>query len=218
MFSVQNDISATQTTGAAPQAAKTALSDGSDFAMFLRMLTTQMQNQNPLNPVEASDFAVQLATFSGVEQQIQTNQLLGKLADQMVFSDLASWLNKDVATNAPVPYAGAPLTLHAAPVADATQRELIISNTQGQELARVPVSAGQSDIVIDLAHDVPTALPHGSYQFTVEDFNASGSLSTTSAMHYAPVQEVRNINGQVLLVLEGGAQVNSSQITGIRGA
>lgn len=218
MFSIQNDISANPATSAAPQAAKTAFSDGSDFAMFLRMLTTQMQNQNPLNPVEASDFAVQLATFSGVEQQIQTNQLLGRLADQMVFSDLANWLNKDVATDAPVRYSGAPLTLHAAPVPEATQRELVISSVQGQELARVPVGAGQSDIVIDLAHDVPTALPHGSYQFTVEDFNTSGRLSTTSAMHYSSVQEVRNLNGQVVLVLDGGAQVNSSQITGIRGS
>ena len=42
----------------------------SDFQTFLTMLTTQLQNQDPLNPVESSDFAVQLATFSGVEQQV----------------------------------------------------------------------------------------------------------------------------------------------------
>jgi flagellar basal-body rod modification protein FlgD len=53
----------------------------SDFETFLRMLTVQMKNQDPLNPIESSDFAVQLATFSGVEQQVKTNDLLTKLAD-----------------------------------------------------------------------------------------------------------------------------------------
>ena len=41
----------------------------SDFETFLKMLTAQMENQDPLNPIESSDYAVQLATFSGVEQQ-----------------------------------------------------------------------------------------------------------------------------------------------------
>ena len=43
------------------------------------MLTTQIKNQDPLNPMEGTEFAVQLATFSGVEQQVQTNQLLARL-------------------------------------------------------------------------------------------------------------------------------------------
>ena len=42
----------------------------SDFETFLKMLTTQMQNQDPLNPVDSTDYATQLATFSSVEQQV----------------------------------------------------------------------------------------------------------------------------------------------------
>jgi len=38
----------------------------SDFDTFLKMMTTQVQNQDPLNPVDSSDYAVQLATFSSV--------------------------------------------------------------------------------------------------------------------------------------------------------
>ena len=45
-----------------------AAAESSDFETFLKMLTVQMQNQDPLNPVESTDYAVQLATFSGVEQ------------------------------------------------------------------------------------------------------------------------------------------------------
>ena len=39
----------------------------SDFETFLKMLTAQMENQDPLNPLDSQDFATQLATFSGVE-------------------------------------------------------------------------------------------------------------------------------------------------------
>ena len=53
----------------------------SDFDTFLRMLTVQVQNQDPLNPVDATDYATQLATFSGVEQQVLTNDLLTGLQD-----------------------------------------------------------------------------------------------------------------------------------------
>ncbi len=47
----------------------------SDYETFLRMLTTQLQNQDPMNPMESDDFAMQLATFSGVEQQVKTNEI-----------------------------------------------------------------------------------------------------------------------------------------------
>ena len=59
-----------QSTSIAPSS-NSALS--SDFETFLKMLTVQMENQDPLNPVDSADFAVQLATFSSVEQQVLTN-------------------------------------------------------------------------------------------------------------------------------------------------
>ncbi|WP_172332635.1 flagellar hook assembly protein FlgD [Mangrovicoccus sp. HB161399] len=52
----------------------------SDFQTFLKMLTSQMRNQDPQNPLDSSQFAMQLATFSGVEQQVLTNQLLSELS------------------------------------------------------------------------------------------------------------------------------------------
>ena len=73
----------------------------SDFETFLRMLTVQMQNQDPLNPVDSSDYATQLATFSGVEQQVLTNDLLKSIAGtfgQGGTAQYAQWVGKEVAT------------------------------------------------------------------------------------------------------------------------
>src|SRR6056297_3909166 len=85
-----------------PRAGAEALS--SDFETFLLMLTTQMQNQDPLNPLESSEFAVQLATFSGVEQQVKTNDLLGSLLSGLASSgmaQMASWIGREARTDGP---------------------------------------------------------------------------------------------------------------------
>lgn len=47
-----------------------------DFDNFLTLLTTQLQNQDPLDPMDSTEFTNQLVAFSGVEQQIRSNTLL----------------------------------------------------------------------------------------------------------------------------------------------
>ena len=79
-----------------PSAPESQSGISSDFETFLRMLTAQMKNQDPLNPVESADFATQLATFSGVEQAVLTNDLLRGLSLQIGVSGLASWVGKEV--------------------------------------------------------------------------------------------------------------------------
>lgn len=57
-----------------------------NFDMFLKLLVTQIQNQDPLKPMDGTQFTEQIASFSGLEQQIQTNSLLEKMADQRAMS------------------------------------------------------------------------------------------------------------------------------------
>lgn len=84
----------TTQSGAAGMSAATTTGDtgviNSDFETFLVMLTAQLQNQDPLNPMDSSDYAVQLATFSGVEQQVLTNELLRGLGAEGRIDNLAS--------------------------------------------------------------------------------------------------------------------------------
>src|SRR6056297_97759 len=80
----------------------------SDFETFLRMLTAQVENQDPLNPLESTEFATQLATFSGVEQQVRTNELLGGLAASGL-SQISAWVGMEGRAAAPVFFAGTPV-------------------------------------------------------------------------------------------------------------
>ncbi|MGB8636859.1 MAG: flagellar hook capping FlgD N-terminal domain-containing protein [Pseudolabrys sp.] len=48
----------------------------SNFTMFLQLLTTQLKNQNPLDPLDTNQFTQQLVQFAQVEQQMKSNDLL----------------------------------------------------------------------------------------------------------------------------------------------
>src|SRR5215213_9171365 len=50
-----------------------------NFTAFLRLLTTQLQNQNPLEPLDTNQFTQQLVQFASVEQQIKSNETLNAL-------------------------------------------------------------------------------------------------------------------------------------------
>jgi len=98
-----NPIQSGAAQTAAPTTTRTEIS--SDFETFLRMLTVQMQNQDPLNPVDSSDYAVQLATFSSVEQQVQTNVQPGADNAQIIVRDATN----DEVGRLTIPTDGAPI-------------------------------------------------------------------------------------------------------------
>jgi flagellar basal-body rod modification protein FlgD len=52
--------------------------ENAQFNLFLKLMTAQAKNQDPMNPSDPTDFASQLATFTQVEQQIKANTLLEK--------------------------------------------------------------------------------------------------------------------------------------------
>lgn len=60
-----------------------------DFNMFLKMLTTQMQNQDPLDPMDTSEYTNQLVQFSQVEQTIQQTGTLKDILSRLVTQDMA---------------------------------------------------------------------------------------------------------------------------------
>src|SRR6476620_1092951 len=50
-----------------------------NFDQFLSLLTTQLKNQSPLDPLDTNQFTAQLVQFAGVEQQLKTNETLTSL-------------------------------------------------------------------------------------------------------------------------------------------
>ncbi|PCI42439.1 MAG: hypothetical protein COB46_00180 [Rhodospirillaceae bacterium] len=61
-----------------------------DLNQFLTLLVTQLQNQDPLEPLDANEFTSQLVQFASVEQQIYQNTNLEKLVDMQLNSQVGS--------------------------------------------------------------------------------------------------------------------------------
>jgi flagellar basal-body rod modification protein FlgD len=205
------------TMTAAPPAA--ALS--SDFETFLKMLTTQMQNQDPLNPVDSADYAVQLATFSGVEQSVRTNQLLESLGQQfglLGMAQMAGWVGQEARADAPVWMDGDPVTLAPNPAAAADRAVLVVKNAAGDVVGRedVPVS---TDPYIWTGKSITGAdLPDGKYSLSLESYTGDELLATTPMESYAKILEARGTPSGTVLVLDGGIEVPASRITALRSA
>ena len=71
----------TSATQASPSLVNSRTGLADNFEMFLTLLTEQMKNQDPLNPLDSTQFVNQLVDFSSVEQQIAQNQNLESLLD-----------------------------------------------------------------------------------------------------------------------------------------
>lgn len=70
-------IAAADPTGSKTESSQSQF--GKDYNQFLKLLTTQLQNQDPLSPMDSSEFTSQLVQFSSVEQQIRSNDFLHKI-------------------------------------------------------------------------------------------------------------------------------------------
>lgn len=203
-----------------PPPAPPAGSISSDFDTFLQMLTTQLKYQDPMNPLDSSEFAVQLATFAGVEQQTLSNELLAGMSAQMAttnMAEVAGWIGQEVRVAAPVLFDGDPVTIAPNPAAIADSVELVVRDAEGVEISRsqIPVSADPIEWAGVTADGAP--LPNGIYSFEVVSYAGGEVILTEPAEVYATVVEVRSTSGVNVLILEGDIGVPASSVSAIRG-
>jgi flagellar basal-body rod modification protein FlgD len=76
---VSTPVSSTSTTSASTTPSVDNTEIASNFTTFLQLLTTQLKNQNPLDPLDTNQFTQQLVEFAGVEQQMKSNDQLASL-------------------------------------------------------------------------------------------------------------------------------------------
>ncbi|NRA88235.1 MAG: flagellar hook assembly protein FlgD [Rhizobiales bacterium] len=88
-----------QVQAAASASTKDQKSIAENFDVFLKLLTTQLKNQNPLEPLKTNEFTQQMVAFTGVEQQVKANknlENLGRLFQQATLSSSVSYIGKTV--------------------------------------------------------------------------------------------------------------------------
>ncbi|MCB1332063.1 MAG: hypothetical protein KDK26_00015 [Roseivivax sp.] len=216
-------ITATQNTASGPVAgasqtpAKPVLS--SDFETFLKMLTVQMRNQDPLNPADTTEFATQLATFSSLEQQVLSNALLQSISNALAGSGplgQAALLGAQVQVTGPVPFAGSPVELAVSTAPSADNATLTVRNESGAIVQTLPFAPGETNLLWAGVDDDGSPLPAGDYTFAVESWSGDSFLDTRQPARFGTVTELRQGDNGTLLILDDGSAVESSAITGLR--
>lgn len=199
-------------TGAAANATKTAnqsvkLAD--DFSDFLNLLTTQLQNQDPLSPMDSTEFTNQLVQFSQVEQGINTNQKLDDLLSLQLSglsSSMLGYVGLDVTyTSAEMNYDGTnPVDIHYGLAGDAAVLKVNVYDETGKNIVRsmdAPKTTGTHDVTWDGKDNSGNVMEPGTYTVKVEAADKDQKPITVSTAVSGHVRGVESQDGVIFLLI-----------------
>ena len=190
-----------------------------NFDTFLTLLTTQLRNQNPLDPLNSEQFTQQITAFSGVEQQIQTNTLINRLITNQNSGSLSSaigFLNNNVVasgTKADLTQGQAQYTLNSPLAVNAT---ITISDANGQVVRSEQRSLpnGTTNYQFNGRNDAGSKLPDGTYTIAITAQASDGSPQTVTTQISGRVTSV-DLSGSEAILTVNGQRVKLSDITSV---
>lgn len=189
---------------------------------FLKLLTAQLANQDPLSPTDNQAFIAQLAQFASVEQQEAANGRLDSLIVAQAAANqtsVATLVGKDITyrtDSVTLPAAGG-AKIQGELSASAKQANAIITDENGRVVRTISmqdVSAGTVDFQWDGLDDHGVRVAPGSYKVKLTAADANDKSITFDARGHARATGVTFANGYPELVI-GGARVKLSDIVQI---
>ncbi len=188
-----------------------------DFETFLTLLTAQLRNQDPLQPIDSTEFVAQLASFSAVEQQIETNAKLDDIAGLLTesrFDTAVELIGKDVESEvSKVHYDGqSDILLGAEPPADATSGTLTISDSSGLEVAELQLGGAQESITWNGTLDDGTVAAVGDYKVSLTWYDGDDVLKSALPTLRDTVTEVRLNEDEYELTLDSGLTISVDDV------
>jgi flagellar basal-body rod modification protein FlgD len=173
----------TATNTATNSSSNSSVSSGTtlanNFQTFLTLLTTQLQNQNPLDPLDTNQFTQQLVQFASVEQQLRQNDQLSTLVSLEKTAQSTAALSyvgyTAVVDGSKAPFDGTNSAAWTLKVPNDTTASITITNSAGQTVfsGTYPVQKGNPTFTWDGKGNDGTQWPAGNYTL-----NASGKDST----------------------------------------
>jgi flagellar basal-body rod modification protein FlgD len=223
MTSALDNLTRTAGTTGTPATPATSGGQTLDRQAFLKLLIAQVRQQDPLKPMEGTEFVTQLAQFSVVEQAIEQSRQLDVVGAQI----------RGLSNNASTDLVGRTVTVRGNTVAwdgaqsvpvnttlqgDASEVTLAIRNAAGDTVrtVRMPAQrAGTVSYTWDGKDDRGAAVPRGAYSVAVTARNAQGVTVPATQDVTGRVLRVGYERGYPELEIEGGARAPISDLVSV---
>lgn len=214
----------TGTTGTSTKSSTSSLTGSSSLGKdsFLQLLVTQMQNQNPLDPQDNSEFVAQLAQFSSLETMQNLSTSVDSISTMYQSSQAlqaSSLVGRSVTVDAGSTYVDTSKAMTGSVVlpSSSTDTTVKIYDSTGTNVVRTidlgTQAAGTTSFSWDGKDDSGTALAAGNYSF-VANGSLNGTATTLSTYLPATVNSVTmgTTGSDMTLNLAGGTQVALAKI------
>ncbi len=192
-----------------------------DLNQFLTLLTTQLKNQDPLDPMDSTEFTSQLVQFASVEQQIYQNANLEKLVSYQETNQVSSMVNfidKQVevdGTKLPLENGQAQFT-YTMP-AGAKSASIIIRDPSGLAVYEqdADLSQGQHAFTWDGRSSNGGTAADGAYQVTVTGLDNQANILKISQTVFGRITGIGIDNGNTTLFM-GDIEVPQAKVLAVK--
>ena len=212
-----NGSSGTSTTSGSSSSSSSTIAG--NFDQFLLLLTTQLKNQSPLDPLDTNQFTEQLVQFAGVEQQLKTNDTL---------SSLLSLSAAGTATNA-VGFIGSTITADGATTrltngaaawkvnaSAAGTATVTIKDSKGSVVQTMTrsLTAGDQTLSWDGSTSTGATAPDGEYTITIDGRTVAGDAITAKTQISGLVDGV-DFTSSIPVLKIGGISVPIDKVNSV---
>lgn len=223
-----NTLASSASTSAATTASSTSKSTTSkaslaqNFDTFLTMLTTQLKNQDPLSPMDSTQFTNQLVQFAGVEQQINVNSNLEKMISLTNLNQLSSsvsYLGQYVEMDSnKLPLQDGKAAFSYTLDADTRSTAIVIKDSTGQIVRSLAgeTSSGRHEITWDGTDSSGNKLDDGAYTISIVAVDGEQKTVTTSNTVYGKVTDIANDSTEGTMLGLSGVVTTLSKVLTVR--
>jgi flagellar basal-body rod modification protein FlgD len=216
---MSTSVTNTAAAAAAATAATATATGSSTITMgkddFLKMMIAELQNQDPLNPMDGTQYASQLAQFSSLEQLSNLNTTMtqsvsanANLTQSITNSLAANLIGKDVRVNdSNITVNGqSSMTLGYNLASNAKTVDVKILDSNGavvKTISGASSNSGDNKLSWDMTDDNGNKLANGSYSFEVDAVDESGAAMTPTLFRLGTITGVKFTSSGTNVVVDG---------------